>query len=250
MKQLLAPLLCAALLATATNALALAGDLKEPGVALPHAYPKSAQELVRAALTLADCKFLGGRFINWHTSLNYAGDTKALNQFLDALAKCPGITLHVTFVADPMLHEGSDWHLSHDAHENSFHVRVSLKSDRIKLPDLRVPAAKGPALRTAATVSPAHSPVSEASAGTDASPVAIAAAAKRGETSATADLKVGQMRIFHYGKPWSQGKPLLDDASGYRVEVLGGCAVTAQFVAEVDAYNRTVREWHSRQPRK
>ena len=149
MKNLVAPLFFAFLLATAADVRALAGDLKEPGVALPQDYPKASQDQVMAALKRPDCKFLGGRFINWHTSLNYAGDTKALNQFLDALAKCPGVTLHVTFVADPMLHEGSDWHVSHDAHENSFNVRVSLKSDRIKLPDLRVPAAKGPALPAA-----------------------------------------------------------------------------------------------------
>ena len=69
MKRILAPLFCAALLATATDALALAGELKEPAVAHAAGYPEAAQKLVRAALTRPDCKFLGGRFINSHTSL-------------------------------------------------------------------------------------------------------------------------------------------------------------------------------------
>ena len=147
MQSLLAPLLCAILLATATDALALAGELKEPGVALPQDYPQTAQEQVMAALKRPDCKFLKGSFINWHTSLLYAGETKALNQFLDALAKCPGVTLHVSFVAtDTIPGEPCDWHVSHDAHANSFHIRVNLKSERIKLPDLYLPPTKGPAL--------------------------------------------------------------------------------------------------------
>lgn len=147
MKPLLAPLLSAILLATAFEARALMGELKEPGVAHAAGHPEAAQKQVRAALTRADCKFLGGRFLNSHTSLLYAGDTKALNQFLDALAKCPGVALHVSFVAtDPIPGEPCDWHVGHDAHRNQFHVRVNLKSGRIKLPDLYLPEVKGPAL--------------------------------------------------------------------------------------------------------
>ena len=157
MKSLLARSFFAALLvATATDVLALAGELKEPGVALPQDYPKAAQDQVMAALQRPDCKFLKGSFINWHTSLLYVGETKALNQFLDALAKCPGVTLHVSFVAtDTIPGEPCDWHVSHDAHANSFHLRVNLKSERIKLSDLKLPEVKGPALKSApAGVSP------------------------------------------------------------------------------------------------
>ena len=155
MKNLLAPLLCAAFLATAGDAFALAGDLKEPGVApLPQDYPKAAQEQVMAALQRPDCKFLKGSFVNCHTSLLYAGETKALNLFLEALAKCPGVTLHVSFTSDPLPGDGGqcDWFVSHDAHANSFHVRVNLKSERLKLPDLHLPAVKGPALKASAAL--------------------------------------------------------------------------------------------------
>ncbi|MEN9575201.1 MAG: hypothetical protein RL514_3056 [Verrucomicrobiota bacterium] len=146
--------LAALLVATAANAFALAGDLKEPGVALPQDYPKAAQDQVMAALKQPDCKFLKGHFINWHTSLLYAGETKALNLFLDALAKCPGVTLHVSFTTDPVPRDDGqcDWFVSHDAHANSFHVRVNLKSERLKLPDLQLPAVKGPALKAIAAL--------------------------------------------------------------------------------------------------
>lgn len=149
MKTLLARWFLAALLvANAANAFALAGDLTEAGVALPAGYPKAAQDQVMAALERPDCKFLKGHFINWHTSLLYAGETKALNQFLDALAKCPGVTLYVSFTTDPVPRDDGqcDWFVSHDAHANSFHVRVNLKSERLKLPELRLPVVKGPAL--------------------------------------------------------------------------------------------------------
>jgi hypothetical protein len=55
----------------------------------------------------------------------------------------------------------------------------------------------------------------------------------------------GRPVILYYGKPWSGGKPLVDDATGLTVEVAGGCAVTKSFVAEVDAYNDAVRKWHA-----
>lgn len=118
MKSCLAPWLCAALLVTTTNAFALAGELKEPGVAHAQGYPQAAQQQVMAALKRAGCKFLKGHFLNSHTSLLYAGETKALNLFLDA-------------------------------HSNRFHVRVNLKSERIKLPDLYLPEVKGPSVVTA-----------------------------------------------------------------------------------------------------
>ena len=140
-------LLALTLFLGAPRAFALAGQLDQPGVALPADYPKIAQEQVAAALKWPDCRFLKGHFINWHTSLLYAGDTKALNLLLDALAKCPGVTLHVSFVADPIPGEPCDWVVAHDALANSFHVLVNLKSERITLPELYLPEVKGPAVK-------------------------------------------------------------------------------------------------------
>ena len=126
MKLFIQILVAALLLGGVGNVFALMAELKEPGVAHTTDYPKAAQEQVAAALKRPDYKFLKGHFINWHTSLLYAGDTKALNLFLDALAKCPGVTLHVSFVSDPIPGEPCDWHVSHMAYENKFHVRVNL----------------------------------------------------------------------------------------------------------------------------
>jgi hypothetical protein len=69
----------------------------------------------------------------------------------------------------------------------------------------------------------------------------VRSAADRGRARAAAAAAAGRARVLHYGKPWSAGKPLVDDASGLPVEVLGGCAVTAEFCEETDAYNAAAR---------
>jgi len=50
------------------------------------------------------------------------------------------------------------------------------------------------------------------------------------------------MQILYYGKPWSVGKPLIDEATGLPVKIVSGCCVTEEFVEEIDAYNRRMRE--------
>ncbi len=91
------------------------------------------------------------------------------------------------------------------------------------------------------------SPISSNAISSDNSAAAIAAAKARGATTAARDIAAGTLRILYYGKPWSGGKPLVDDATGYRVQLLAGCVVTEPFVAEVEAYNSAMREWHAKQ---
>ena len=134
----------AVLLACAAPAFAEAGSLDSPGVAFPGDYPKDAQDKVMAALARKDCKFFGGMFVNWFTTLRYGGDTKALNLFLGDLAKCPGVTVHVGF---KKLDDDCDWRVSHDATDNRFKVEVNLNSKQVKLEDLYIPEAKGPVLK-------------------------------------------------------------------------------------------------------
>jgi hypothetical protein len=62
-----------------------------------------------------------------------------------------------------------------------------------------------------------------------------------GIQKAKEDIASGKRRIFHYGKPWSVGKPLKDDRSGLPVEIVAGCKVTEDFVKRVRAYNETMR---------
>ena len=55
------------------------------------------------------------------------------------------------------------------------------------------------------------------------------------------DIKAGMRRIFHYGDPWSAGKPLIDKKSGLPVEIVAGCCVVSDFDEKVKAYNETMR---------
>ncbi|MBI5722904.1 MAG: hypothetical protein HZA50_03020 [Planctomycetes bacterium] len=64
----------------------------------------------------------------------------------------------------------------------------------------------------------------------------------KGIARAKADIANGKMKILYYGQPWSQGKRLVDEASGLPVEIVAGCCVTAEFVQETNAYNKTMRE--------
>jgi hypothetical protein len=89
-----------------------------------------------------------------------------------------------------------------------------------------------------------ESPIVSTAISTDNSPAAVAAAKERGAATAAKDIKAGRLRILYFGKPWSVGKPLVDDVTGYRVQILADCLVTAPFVEEVKTYNETMRQWH------
>jgi len=71
---------------------------------------------------------------------------------------------------------------------------------------------------------------------------------QKGRERAAADIKAGTPRILYYGKPWSLGKPLVDEASGLRIEIAAGCCVMPEFVAETDAYNAAMRQWAKSRP--
>ncbi|MFA5190772.1 MAG: hypothetical protein WC740_08600 [Verrucomicrobiia bacterium] len=90
------------------------------------------------------------------------------------------------------------------------------------------------------------SPITSSEMSTNNSPEAIAAAKNRGQETATKDIKAGELRILYFGKPWSASKPLVDETTGYRVQIVGGCCVSEAFVAEVAAYNATMRDRHAK----
>lgn len=141
-----APVVCLALgLALVTRVLALAGDLSEPGIAFPADFPQPARIRITESLKHPDCKFLGGRFVNWITHLKYSGETKGLNLFLENLAKCPGVVLSVRFREDNF-EDGCDWVIDHISNDDTCQLvlTVNLKSPRIKLSELAIPDAKGP----------------------------------------------------------------------------------------------------------
>ena len=70
----------------------------------------------------------------------------------------------------------------------------------------------------------------------------IATPAKLGREFAETDRGSGIIRILYYGLPWSDGKPLIDDETGYPVTIIGGCIVTKDFTILVNEYNLAMRE--------
>jgi hypothetical protein len=118
-------------------------DLTQPSLAFPRDFPESTKTNILARLRPTDCKFIEGWALNASTTLKYAGDTAALNRFLQALATCPGIRLYVCFADNP--DEDSDWMLTHNAHQPGYlETQVNLKSKQIKLDALAIPEIKGP----------------------------------------------------------------------------------------------------------
>ena len=91
-----------------------------------------------------------------------------------------------------------------------------------------------------------EAPIASPAISTNHSAKAVAAAKERGAASAAKDIKAGKLRVLYFGKPWSVGRPLVDDVTGYPVEIVAGCSVTEEFVAEVEAYNNAMREWQSK----
>ena len=70
-----------------------------------------------------------------------------MNRFLDALTRCPGLTLSIRFYRYDES-EKLDRAVDHSGKHNPENVcvRVNLNSKRIKLDDLAVPDTKGPCL--------------------------------------------------------------------------------------------------------
>ena len=86
-------------------------------------------------------KCQGGFSINWNSTIRYQGDTRALNVFLDKIAKCPAVEVFVSF---KKLADNCDWRVHHDGVSNTFHVVVNLQSHGPHLEDLVVPSISGP----------------------------------------------------------------------------------------------------------
>ena len=91
-----------------------------------------------------------------------------------------------------------------------------------------------------------ESPITSQEISEDNSPAAVATAKERGAATAAKDIKTGTFRTLYFGKPWSVGKPLVDDATGYRVQPVAGCDVDKPFAAEVHAYNSAMRDFHAK----
>jgi hypothetical protein len=89
---------------------------------------------------------------------------------------------------------------------------------------------------------------------------ALASAISKGGGRAIAnrDISTGVLRNLYLAKHFvaktplecgqlrPDGMPLVDDITGYRIEIISGCYSTEHLIKEVDNYNQAMREWHAR----
>ena len=66
-----------------------------------------------------------------------------------------------------------------------------------------------------------------------------------GKAMANKDIQAGNLRILYLSKSAPAAAPLLDEVTGYRIELIADDA--ANLAAEVAAYNQAMRDWHLNQ---
>jgi hypothetical protein len=124
-----------------------AGELDSPSVATYTTYPKEHREQLLKVLKRDDCKFISGSWLNKSTQLHYHSDGKVLGQFLSDLAKCPGVSVSISFYRPGnearWAPEASNWSVFHSATNNHFQVKINLASNDIDLTSLYIPPLKG-----------------------------------------------------------------------------------------------------------
>ena len=97
------------------------------------------------------------------------------------------------------------------------------------------------------TAATEQSPIPPPRDGESESAQALATAKARGIRSAQADIKRGLFRILDFGEPLPPGTGRrVDPQTRYPLESIWGCVVTERFTAEVEAYNNTMRAWHTK----
>ena len=119
----------------------LAGTLDHPSLSFPQDEKDVDQEEVMKVLGMKEAQFLGGRFVNAFTTLQYGGDTDALNRFLARLSACKGTSVVVTYHETPG-GDTSTWWLQHNAWGNPKELVVSIdaKSPRFDPSLFKLPA--------------------------------------------------------------------------------------------------------------
>lgn len=138
---------CMALTAIADLGFAARGELDSPSVATYSTYPKEHREKLLGVLKRKDCQFISGSWLNSSTQLHYHSDTKALGQFLADLAKCPDVTVAISFYRPGeearWAPETSNWSVFHSANNNHFQVKINLAAEDLDLTALYIPSLKG-----------------------------------------------------------------------------------------------------------
>jgi hypothetical protein len=137
-------LVCGALLlGIAVKVQPMGGDLRHPSLALPADAPTELRTRLMVILAEEDAKFLGGHFINAHTTLEYGGSTQALNRMVSKLAECGGVKVQLRFTNAV---DGPAWSVDHNAWTDPYHLEVgiNLGAASIKAGDLSLPVLGKP----------------------------------------------------------------------------------------------------------
>lgn len=119
------------------------GELSSPQIALQRNIPEKQRKQILQVLDRKDCNFVGGSWVNSFTRLHYRGNVEALEGFIDALSKCPGVKVTVGFQSKEKTLEwapkNSNWTVFHmPTNGNSFIITVHLDSD-INISSLNIP---------------------------------------------------------------------------------------------------------------
>ncbi len=105
-------------------------------------------------------------------------------------------------------------------------------------------AAKKPASAEPRKISFDISPITSPIGGDDNRPETIAAAQKQGIATATEDIQAGMFRILRYGVLMPTSPDDKDEETGYRIQWVAGSILGNAFLAETDAYNFAMQQWH------
>ncbi|QDS92367.1 hypothetical protein FF011L_11100 [Roseimaritima multifibrata] len=144
-KLLFVAVVTASLIAgTATSAFAIWIELQSASVPLSNDYPEYARQQIWKAFETENCDFIDGHSTLRVTTLNFSGDTTAVNKLLLELANCPAASVAVSF---EKIKNKCDWRIVHSVTGNKFRVIINLESNQIELEQLTIPPANGPDLK-------------------------------------------------------------------------------------------------------
>jgi hypothetical protein len=116
--------------------------LKASSLSMGKDFSDGDYKQLKRVLERKDCKFLGGGSLNSFTSLQYAGDTTAVNRFVEALSLCPQVTVRVIFFRPGAGGSESDWMVTQEGNSHELVVRINLASNNVKMENLYLPPVK------------------------------------------------------------------------------------------------------------
>jgi hypothetical protein len=114
------------------------GEITRP-MLLVKDHPET-QAALEKALGRPEAKYLQGHWLNRWSSLQYGGDTTALNKMIAELAECPGLSVAVTF---QKLNNEASWMVGQDSNAPKVQVTINLSSRQIDLERISLPRWSG-----------------------------------------------------------------------------------------------------------